>query len=99
MAQPIGALSSSADISSANTAAPTPPQKELGKDTFLQLMVAQLKNQNPLSPMDGTSFLTQLSQISGVEQMVQMRQELEAIRKDLNATSSQTGQTANVPGN
>ena len=99
MAQPIGALRSAAGLTSAATAASTPPQKELGKDTFLQLMVAQLKNQNPLSPMDGTNFLTQLSQISGVEQMVQMRQELEAIHKDLNTNPSQTGQTANTPGN
>lgn len=55
--------------------------KGLSKDLFLQLMVAQLRNQNPMNPVDGTDFLAQLSQISGVEQMVEMRQQLEEIRK------------------
>ncbi len=53
------------------------------KQMFLQLLVAQLKNQNPLNPADGTEFLAQLSQLTGVEQMVSMNQELAAIRKAL----------------
>jgi len=62
--------------------------KDVNKDMFLQLMVAQLKNQNPLNPMDGTDFLQQLSQISGVEQMVEMRKQLEAIHELLSASST-----------
>jgi flagellar basal-body rod modification protein FlgD len=37
------------------------------KNQFLTLMVAQLKNQNPLDPQDGTQFLSQLAQFSTVE--------------------------------
>jgi flagellar basal-body rod modification protein FlgD len=62
--------------------------KDVDKDMFLQLMVAQLKNQNPLNPMDGTDFLQQLSQISSVEQMVEMRKELVAIHQLLGSGSS-----------
>lgn len=41
--------------------------KALGKDTFLQLLVTQLKNQNPLDPQDNSEFVAQLAQFSSVE--------------------------------
>jgi flagellar basal-body rod modification protein FlgD len=65
------------------------------KDMFLQLLVTQLKNQNPLNPADGTEFLAQLSQFTGVEQMLGMRQQLESIHDLLaNATTTEsTGET------
>jgi flagellar basal-body rod modification protein FlgD len=50
------------------------------KQMFLQLLVSQIKNQNPLNPSDPAEFLSQLTQFTGVEQMLEMRQELEAIR-------------------
>jgi flagellar basal-body rod modification protein FlgD len=52
------------------------------KETFLQLLVAQIKNQNPLSPQDGVQFLTQLAQFTDLEQSLGMRQDIAAI-KDL----------------
>lgn len=39
----------------------------LGKDEFLKLLVAQLQNQDPLSPMEGQEFAAQLAQFSNVE--------------------------------
>ncbi|PIE68959.1 MAG: flagellar hook capping protein [Deltaproteobacteria bacterium] len=42
---------------------------ELGKDAFLQLLVTQLENQNPLEPMEDTQFISQLAQFSNLEQM------------------------------
>ena len=65
----------------------TAAQQEVSKDLFLKLMVAQHKNQNPLNPVDGVDFLMQLSQISGVEQMVEMKKTLSSIHELLgNAT-------------
>lgn len=52
------------------------------KETFLQLLVAQIKNQNPLSPQDGVQFLSQLAQFTDFEQSLSMRQDIAAI-KDL----------------
>ncbi len=42
--------------------------KELGRDDFLTLLVTQLKNQDPLKPMDSTSFVAELAQFSQLEQ-------------------------------
>jgi flagellar basal-body rod modification protein FlgD len=49
----------------------------VSKDDFLQLLVAQIKNQNPLNPADGVEFLTQLAQFSQLEQLINIRTELE----------------------
>lgn len=56
------------------------------KDVFMQLMVAQLKHQNPLSPADGVEFVTQLAQFTQLEQSMGMRQDLETIRDFLTGT-------------
>ena len=53
------------------------------ENTFLQLLVAQIRNQNPLSPTDGVQFLSQLAQFSNLEQTIQIRQDLDTIAKQL----------------
>ena len=55
----------------------------VNKDTFLRLLVAQIRNQNPLNPADGTQFVTQLAQFTELEQMIAMRQDISAVRKNL----------------
>jgi flagellar basal-body rod modification protein FlgD len=48
----------------------------LGKDDFLRILVTQLRNQDPLNPMEGTEFATQLAQFSSVEQLMQMGEQM-----------------------
>lgn len=48
-------------------------------DTFLQLLTAQLRNQDPLNPMDSTEYATQLATFSGVEQQVRTNELLESL--------------------
>jgi flagellar basal-body rod modification protein FlgD len=50
------------------------------ESTFLKLFIAQLKNQDPLNPQDGTQFVDQLAQFSNLEQTIQMRSDIGAIR-------------------
>ena len=45
---------------------------ELGKDAFLQILVAQMANQDPLSPSSDTEFIAQMAQFSALEQMQNM---------------------------
>lgn len=52
--------------------------QELGKKDFLELMVAQLKNQDPMNPQDGTEFTAQLAQFSSLEQLINMNESLSA---------------------
>ena len=73
----INPLSASSDTP--ETAAPA-AKDPVNKETFLQLLVAQIRNQNPLNPADGVQFLTQLAQFSELEQMMEIRNEISALR-------------------
>jgi flagellar basal-body rod modification protein FlgD len=64
------------------------------KDAFLRLLVAQIRNQNPLNPADGVQFLTQLAQFSELEQMITMRQEVEGLRDDIQAALNPAADTS-----
>jgi flagellar basal-body rod modification protein FlgD len=50
------------------------------EQTFLQLLVAQLKNQDPTQPQDGTQFVAQLAQFASLEQQVEARTDLDSIK-------------------
>ena len=56
-------------------------------DTFLQMLTVQLKNQDPLNPVEGADYAVQLATFSGVEQQVQTNDLL----RDLAAQMSGTG--------
>lgn len=69
---PVGAAEPSPDRT-----LPTNP-KGMGRDEFLKMLVAQLKNQDPLNPMDGKDMAAQLAQFSTVEQLLKMNESLDA---------------------
>ncbi|EPD49616.1 hypothetical protein HMPREF1210_03063 [Paenisporosarcina sp. HGH0030] len=52
----------------------TEPQNGLGKDAFMQILVTQMKNQNPLEPMKDTEFIGQMAQFSSLEQLTNLNQ-------------------------
>jgi flagellar basal-body rod modification protein FlgD len=56
-------------------------------DSFLLLLTTQLKNQDPLAPLDATQFVSQLSQFASVEQMIVSNQKLDQIVSSLGANS------------
>jgi flagellar basal-body rod modification protein FlgD len=57
-------------------------------DEFLQLLVAEIQNQDPTNPMDGTAFLTQLAQFQQVEQGVTLNQDVSGILTDTNTMAA-----------
>ena len=65
----------------------TNKSQELGKDEFLQLLVAQMKNQDPLNPTDSSQSIAQMAQFSSLEQMQNLNTTM---------TSMQNYQTANT---
>jgi flagellar basal-body rod modification protein FlgD len=67
----------------AATQTPKPAQNDplTQKDTFLQLLVAQIRNQDPLKPTDGVEFLSQLAQFSSLEQSIQLKDEVASVRR------------------
>src|SRR5258708_22542200 len=71
--------------------------------TFLTLLTTQLKNQNPLEPLDTNQFTQQLVQFAGVEQQINMNSQLTTLvglQKATQTTSAMSflGATATVDG-
>ena len=95
-----------AGASSGTTAATAAPP--VTEDMFLQLLVAQLQNQDPSSPSDSTQFVTQLAQFQTMEQSMNQGQDISSILADMNqivaalpaaSTSTNTGGSAPTPSN
>lgn len=58
------------------------------RDMFMTLLVAQLKNQDPLAPQDGTEFVAQLAQFNSLDQLVGIRQSIEQLTTLLNQSKA-----------
>jgi len=71
--------STSIESALAAEAARRNPSDETGQTDFLQMLVAQLQNQDPLNPQDSADFAAQLAQFSSVEQLIGVREGIDAL--------------------
>ena len=89
------AMTNQAASSTPTTPAATPSIDGLAtENTFLQLLVAQIKNQDPTNPTDSVQFLTQLAQFSQLEQLIGIRQELQPPASSTGTGAPAAGTTA-----
>lgn len=56
------------------------PQKALGQDDFLKLLTVQLSKQDPMKPMEDTSFIAQMAQFSSLQQTQSMAKDITALK-------------------
>lgn len=76
----------------------------LSKDTFLQLLVTQLENQDPLNPMDDKDFIAQMAQFSSLEQMQNINTNMSAVKaysllgKTVTGTINENGNIETING-
>jgi flagellar basal-body rod modification protein FlgD len=77
---PAGATGAATAANSAySSTAASVKKDEVGKDDFLKLLVAQIRNQDPLNPADGVQFLAQLAQFSQLEQLININTNLQTV--------------------
>src|SRR5277367_6026170 len=87
--------SGTSGTSSNSASSPLNPNGSLTSEaTFLQLLVAQIQNQDPLNPTDSIQFVGQLVQFSELEQLMGINQGVQTLTGS--TSSSSTNPTANA---
>ena len=82
-----------AAASSASTATTRSPT-DLGPNAFITLLTAQLQAQNPLNPMDPNQMVTELTSMNTLQEIIQIRQDMDTLANPPVATPPKTGATA-----
>lgn len=73
------AANAASSSSASSTASKAAAKASLDYDSFLKLLIAQMKNQDPTNPMDATEQISQLATFSQVEQTIQTNSNLETL--------------------
>jgi len=73
----------------------TPATKKVGdkQNEFLILLVAQLKGQNPMNPIEGSEFVAQLAQFSSLEELTKIRASMDEVQRVLTQPAATVSQT------
>ncbi|TVZ38535.1 flagellar basal-body rod modification protein FlgD [Alteromonadaceae bacterium 2753L.S.0a.02] len=90
------------DLSIATKTKEETKDNELGQSAFLELMITQLENQDPLSPQENTEFIAQLAQFSSVESLDKLNNNFSSFTNNFMANqalqaSTLVGRSVTVP--
>ena len=75
-------------VNSGTTVASAASSQVLTQDDFLQMLIAQLQNQDPLNPLSGTDFAAQLAQFSSLDQLTKINTQLSSLASTLSSTNN-----------
>ncbi len=77
-----------------------PPKQKLDKDAFLQILVAQMRYQNPLAPQDSNQFISQVVELTTMEQLFNLSKSMEMLLKaqELSLSAGLVGKQVAVAG-
>lgn len=67
--------------------------KTLGKDEFMKILIAQIRNQDPMQPMQDREFIAQMAQFTSVEQLVNLSAEFKKFANSIGFASALIGKT------
>ena len=87
------ATNAASPTSSASSQQTSLQQSDLGKEEFLELLVSQLQNQNPMEPMKNKEFMGQMAQFNSLQQMQSLNNNMSQFMKH-----QQLSQAGNLVG-
>lgn len=96
----VSGTSATDPITNPGASTSTSGSNKLGKDAFMNLLVTQLKHQDPLAPTENSEFIAQLAQFSSLEGIQELNDNLLglAVLQQSNALMSQLTQSSDLIG-
>lgn len=94
-AQAASGTNSTSGTSGSSSSSPNSVSSLTSEQTFLQLLIAQIQNQDPLNPTDSIQFVGQLVQYSELEQLIGINQGVQTLAGSSTSTSSAQGSSNN----
>jgi flagellar basal-body rod modification protein FlgD len=88
MDKPISSILNGVDSLSSDRLNKTPEKKSLGQDEFLELMMTQLRNQDPLNPAESGEFLSQIAQFGTVNGITELQQSFSSLASSLQSNQA-----------
>jgi flagellar basal-body rod modification protein FlgD len=90
----VSGVSGSSNNAASNALSTAVNNQFVSQNTFLTLLLTQLKNQDPMNPQDSSQFVSQLAQFSSLEQMTEVSKKMESVLE--NSVVGMIGRTVTV---